>query len=304
MRKTNIRSNTCELDSRRHTNEVADLKTLLREAREKTAAEATAREIKASLSQIDDELVALERERDHAKRRVGLANGLLGRFCRDRSADLDGQIMLQSFDAAIATLEARRQANQKTLAAAQQNAHGVQLVRVELGVEMRRRTEALAADDPGRRRLTELDQRRETLLAERKLASTVATMAQDLMRLADHATQLDDGSTEGIYVDLRSASQKQEHFSGLIQPTAWHARAVLQDRLEGFSAVEGAIEKYQSLQKIAALVISDVAVEPDDWLHEVGKALADTVEACIAQLDETRSHLVSIDDERLSILNR
>ncbi|MCP3939095.1 MAG: hypothetical protein GY708_27420, partial [Actinomycetia bacterium] len=173
---------------------MADLETLLGEARRKSAAETDATQLRSMLNRLDSELVELNEVRQQVSRRAARSGGLMGRFRRDRGDPQVDEMELMRVDASIAALESRRASGQHRLRTVEQEAHGAELARAMLGAEMTRRTSALAADDPSLARLAEIDERREGLVQRRDRATSMSALAGELLLWVDGAERADDGT--------------------------------------------------------------------------------------------------------------
>ena len=280
---------------------MADLETLLRDARDKTASETEAHGLRTSLSQLDAELVELAASRAELTKRMAKSSGVLGMLRRGRSDPQHDAVELNRIESIVGALESRQAADQLRLRTCVEQSQGAELARAALGAEMKRRTAALRPDDPGRARLVEIDRHREQLVQKRDLATNVATLAAELVGLVDGAEQADDG-TDYIFVELQSASRKREELRQFLSQDASIARAMLKDRLEAFRHFQGGAEAYTSVAQLAALNVDDHDYDHEAWLHQVRTALNETVECGTVDEKSIRDELVELDQERLSIL--
>ncbi len=275
---------------------MADLEQVLRDAREKTAAEKQAGHLRKRLAQLDAELVELEAVRTE----IAKSGGVRGMLRRNRTDPQQDEVELNRIRSTIAALEMSQASDQQRLRTYVEQSQGAELARATLGAEMKRRTAALSPDDPGRARLVEIDTQREAVMQRRNLATEVSTLAAELVSWVDGAEQADDG-TDYMYVELQSASLKREQLQSFLSEDAAIARAMLKDQLEAFRTINGGTEAYLSVRELASLILDDQG-DHRAWLHRVRGALKDTVEAGTADEQNLRGELVDLDNERLQIL--
>ena|GEM_PF-4672172 len=280
---------------------MGDLEALLRDARDKSAAEAAAADLRKSLSQQDAEIVEFATLKDTLTQRISKAGGLKGMLRRGRSDPQVDAIELARVEASLRVLESKRTADQAELRTLKEQAHGAELARASLGVEMRTRTAKLSPDDPARARLNEIDAQRETLVEHRHLATSVSTLAAELLLWVDGAERADDGTDE-LYVEFNSASRKREELQEFLQPNALLVRTKLKDRLESFRTLDGGLEHYPVIAEIQGLAIDDHVVDYEVWLHRVRVALESVLASGVHNDEESREQLKAVDSERLSIL--
>ncbi len=275
---------------------------VLVEAREKSRAAAEAADLQRSLAALDAEIVELTAERAEVARRIARSKGVRGVFVRNRgSGGADGP-ELDRLDALIGANEARQLVDQDRLRLLQEESHGVELARAQLGAEMDRRTNALPVHSAERARLSEIAELREPLVSSLRTASAVAALSGELLLWVDGAEAADDG-TDVLYVSVDVAAKKFAELQSHLQANALVARMMLKDRLEGFRAIDGAPANYPPVKEIVALAAGDHVLDHKVWTHQVRVALREALHVSSDDMEALRSDLIAIDDERIDILS-
>lgn len=278
---------------------MADLEELLNDARDKSAAEADASDVRDGLRALDVQHVELSRRRVELKKRIAQSTGMRGLLKRGGDPQADAT-ELHRIETMLEQIARQQRDGQARLRELETQSHGAELARARLGAEMQRHTARLTPDDPVVKQLTELDERREALSRQRKSSAAAATLAGELIQWVDGAERADDG-TDRVAISLRTASMKWEQVGSLLSGDAAAARAMLKDRLESFRTLDGSTS-VPGVNELLALAAENQDLEHQIWLHRVRTALEDVLEGGTASAEDARTSLVKIDNDRLRLL--